>query len=183
VADGDPADDDPADEETLLGFEEYVRTRGPALVRFARLVAGDDQLGEDLVQEVLARAYPRWHRIVRSDRPEVYLRRAVVNARASWWRRLSSREQPHATANRDVPGGGDPSGPAGERDAMWREVSRLTVRQRAVVVLRYYEDLDDATIAEILGCSTVTVRTHAMRALAAMRDRLAPETSGVCHEH
>ncbi len=165
-----------------MGFEEYVRTRGPALVRFARLVAGDDQLGEDLVQEVLSRVYPRWHRIVRSDRPEVYLRRAVVHASASWWRRRSSRERP-AAADREVPAGGDPSGPAGERDAMWREVSRLPVRQRAVVVLRYYEDLDDAAIAEILGCSTVTVRTHAMRALAALRGRLAPETSGVCREH
>jgi RNA polymerase sigma-70 factor (sigma-E family) len=166
-----------------LGFEEYVRTRGAALVRFARLVAGDDQLGEDLAQEVLARAYPRWHRIVRSDRPEVYLRRAVVNARATWWRRLSNREQPREAAGRELPAGGDPSGPAGERDAMWREVSRLPVRQRAVVVLRYYEDLDDASTAEILGCSTATVRTHAMRALAALRERLAPETSGARREH
>ena len=165
-----------------MGFEEYVRTRGAALVRFARLVAGDDQLGEDLAQEVLARAYPRWHRIVRSDRPEVYLRRAVVNARATWWRRLSSRERPHRAADRDVPAGGDPSGPAGERDAMWREVSRLPVRQRAVVVLRYYEDLDDTAIAEVLGCSNATVRTHAMRALATLRERLK-EVPGVSCEH
>jgi RNA polymerase sigma-70 factor (sigma-E family) len=166
----------------VVGFEEYVRTRGPALVRFARLVAADDQLGEDLVQEVLARAYPRWHRIVRSDRPEVYLRRAVVNAHASWWRRLSSRERPHRAAGREVAAGGDPSGPAEERDAMWREVSRLPVRQRAVVVLRYYEDLDDTAIAEVLGCSNVTVRTHAMRALAALRERLR-EAPGVSCEH
>ncbi|MGA8112193.1 MAG: SigE family RNA polymerase sigma factor [Actinocatenispora sp.] len=154
-----------------MTFEEYVRLRGPALVRFARLITGDDHLAQDLCQEVLARAFVRWKRIRRTDRPDVYLRRMVVNARASWWRRSSNRETPTGLddghpVDRTVTGH---EAPIAERDALWRQVRDLSDRQRAVVVLRYYEDLDDATIAEILGCSAVTVRTHAMRALAALR--------------
>jgi RNA polymerase sigma-70 factor (sigma-E family) len=150
-------------------FEEYVAARGAALVRFATLLTGDDHRAQDLAQEALAKAYLSWRRIRRTDRPDVYVRRLLVNADRSWWRRRSSREVPvdrttDAVVIRDI--GHD----AGERDAMWRLILRLPERQRAVVVLRYYEDLDDNTIAEILDCSPVTVRTHAMRALAALRE-------------
>lgn len=163
----------------MVRFEEYVRARGPALLRFARALTGDAHRAEDLVQDVLVRAYPRWARIVRSDRPDVYLRRAVVNAHISWWRRRRNRETPGASdmAVEDAvsaSGAGDPSGPAVERDAVWRQVRRLPARQRAVVVLRYYEDLDDATISDILGCSVVTVRTQASRAIATLRKRWTP---------
>lgn len=153
-----------------MTFEEYVRLRGPALVRFARLLAGDDQLAEDLCQEVLARAYLRWRKILRTDQPDLYVRRMVVNARASWWRRRSNRERPADLATiepRRTAAG--PETDAAERDALWRRVRRLPDRQRAVIALRYYEDLDDAAIARILNCSAVTVRTHAMRALATLR--------------
>jgi RNA polymerase sigma-70 factor (sigma-E family) len=149
-------------------FEEYVTARGAALVRFARVLVGDAHRAEDLVQDALARAYLRWNRIVRSDQPDVYLRRAVLNASRSWWRRGGSRERPvERPADRPAPG--DLGAETVERDALWRHLSRLPARQRAVMVLRYYEDLDDATIAEILGCTPVTVRTHAMRALTALR--------------
>jgi RNA polymerase sigma-70 factor (sigma-E family) len=154
-----------------MTFEEFVLTRGPALVRMARVLAGDPHRAEDLVQDALARAYPRWRRIVRADRPDVYLRRVLVNLNNSWWRRRGSRELSLGTPV-DGPAAGDLSADAVERDAMWRHLAALPPRQRAVLVLRYYEDLDDATIAEILGCSAVTVRTHAMRALAALRTRL-----------
>jgi RNA polymerase sigma-70 factor (sigma-E family) len=149
-------------------FEEYVGARGAALVRFARVLTGDEHRAEDLVQEALARAYLRWSRIVRTDRPDVYLRRAVVNANRSWWRRASSRERPvERAAERTAPG--DLGAEAAERDALRRAISTLPARQRAVLVLRYYEDLDDATVAEILGCTTTTVRTHAARALNTLR--------------
>lgn len=150
-------------------FEEYVLTRGPALVRLARLLVGDAYRAEDLVQDVLAKAYPRWSRISRADQPDLYLRRMLVNARNSWWRRRSNREvSTDLLADRAGPDGGDATG---DRDALWRLVVALPERQRAVLVLRYYEDLDDRTIAEILGCSLPTVRTHAMRALATLRER------------
>jgi RNA polymerase sigma-70 factor (sigma-E family) len=155
-------------------FEEYVRARGPALVRLARLLTRDAQLAEDLVQDVLGRAYPRWDRIMRTDRPDVYLRRMLVNANVSRWRRRSSHEVVGAVpAERPALGAHDED--LAERDALWRLIRELPDRQRATVVLRYYEDLDDATIAEILDCSAVTVRTHAMRALAALRTRLGDQ--------
>jgi RNA polymerase sigma-70 factor (sigma-E family) len=155
-----------------LTFEEYVAARGPALVRFAVLLTGDDHRAEDLVQDALTKAYLRWSRIRRADDPDVYLRRLVLNGSRSWWRRRANREVPAelgtgGAADRAAPG--DVGGEAAERDALWRLISALPEQQRAVVVLRYYEDLDDATIARVLDCSTVTVRTHAMRALQKLR--------------
>lgn len=154
-----------------MTFEEYVSTRGPALVRLARLIAGDEHRGEDLAQEVLAKAYVRWRRIATLDHPDRYLRRMLVNANASWWRRRSNREiavEPLV----DRPSDGDHGTDSAERDEMWRLLGALPARQRAALVLRFYEDLDDAAIAEILDCSPVTVRTHVMRALQALRRRL-----------
>ncbi|HET6211793.1 MAG TPA: SigE family RNA polymerase sigma factor [Micromonosporaceae bacterium] len=153
-----------------MTFEEYVLARGPALVRLARLLARDTHRAEDLVQDVLARAYPRWRHIMRADRPDVYVRRMLVNLNNSWWRRRNNREVVLGFPV-DGPATGDLSAESADRDAMWQLVATLPPRQRAVLVLRYYEDLDDTTIAEILGCSPVTVRTHAMRALAALRTR------------
>jgi RNA polymerase sigma-70 factor (sigma-E family) len=162
-------------------FEDYVTNRGAGLVRFARVLAGDEYRAEDLVQEVLARAYLRWEQITRSDEPDVYVRQAIVNATRSWWRRRSSREKPtdqpfDRQLNAVVPAELDTT--AVERDAMWRAIRRLPQQQRAVLVLRYYEDLDDATIAAILGCAPVTVRGHALRALNTLRDRFgAPDAA------
>jgi RNA polymerase sigma-70 factor (sigma-E family) len=154
-------------------FDEYVRLRGPALVRLARLIAGDRHRGEDLVQEVLTRAYPRWNRILAGGQPEVYLRRMLVNAHLSWRRRRSSTETADGQARIERADRADFSAEAADRDAVWRLIAELPPRQRATIVLRFYEDLDDFAIAEILGCSPVTVRTHAMRALAALRQRIA----------
>src|SRR6185312_9651337 len=163
-------------------FEEYVTAHGAALVRFARFMAGDEHRAEDLVQDVLARAYLRWDRITRADDPDVYVRQAIVNAARSWWRRRSNREWPvgdplDRDLNRAAPG--EVATEAVERDALWRRIQRLPQRQRAVLVLRYYEDLDDLTIGQILGCSQATVRIHAMRALNTLRGHLstqAPQT-------
>ena len=155
-----------------MTFEEYVAARGPALVRLARLLTADHHRAEDLAQDVLARAYVHWRRIQRTDRPDVYVRRMLINAHTSWWRRRANRELSVDSVGERA-GVGDPGVGAADRDEMWRLIVELPPRQRAVVVLRYYEDLDDAAIAEILDCSAVTVRTHAMRALATLRHRCA----------
>ncbi|GIJ43769.1 RNA polymerase [Virgisporangium aliadipatigenens] len=158
-----------------MTFEEYVAARGDALVRFARLLTGDPHRAEDLVQDALAKAYLRWRRILATEQPDAYLRRMVVNGSRSWWRRRSNQETPtDSPADRAAPDRVETD--AVERDDMWRRIVVLPQRQRAVLVLRYYEDLDDAAIAGILGCSAATVRTHAMRALNTLRQYADQET-------
>ncbi|MET7392462.1 SigE family RNA polymerase sigma factor [Dactylosporangium sp. NPDC005572] len=158
-----------------MSFDDYVRLRGERLVRLARVLVRDRYLAEDLVQEVLGKAYARWDRISRVDDPDMYLRRMLVNSHISWRRKRSSSEV--AT---DIPSfypdrtdGADIGTETAERDAAWRLIADLPPKQRTTLVLRYYEDLDDATIARIMRCSPVTVRTQAMRALATLRARLA----------
>jgi RNA polymerase sigma-70 factor (sigma-E family) len=153
-------------------FDDYVRLRGPALVRLARLITGDRHLGEDLVQEVLIRAYPRWSKIRAGGRPDVYLRQMLVNAHISWRRKRSSGEVADGAERVDRADRADIGAEAVERDAVWRLITQLPANQRITVVLRFYEDLDDNSIAEILGCSPTTVRTHAMRALNALREHV-----------
>jgi RNA polymerase sigma-70 factor (sigma-E family) len=160
---GEPADPNPQ------SFEDFAAARGVALVRFATLLTGDDHRAEDLVQEALAKAYLRWGSISRTEQPDLYVRRMLVNASRSWWRLRTNRETPVERTG-DRPVAGDFGAEAAERDEIWQLISRLAHRQRAVLVLRYYEDLDDAAIAEILGCSPATVRTHAMRALNSLRE-------------
>lgn len=153
-----------------MTFEEYALARGAPLVRFARLLTGDEHRAEDLVQEVLAKAYVQWRRVGASDRPDVYVRRMLVNAHHSWWRRRSNRELPVPEVW-DSPVPGDVASRSAERAALWQLVTALPPRQRTVIVLRYYEDYDDATIAEVMDCSPGTVRTHAKRALATLQQK------------
>jgi RNA polymerase sigma-70 factor (sigma-E family) len=151
-------------------FEEFVLARGEALLRFAVMLCADRGRAEDLVQSVLARAYPRWTRILTMERPESYVKTMLVHEHLRWWRRRSSTEVPVAEPD-------DPNSPViadaaaeyARRDAAWALLGRLPRRQRAVLVLRYYEDLSDAEIATILGCTQPTVRSQAARALAALR--------------
>jgi RNA polymerase sigma-70 factor (sigma-E family) len=162
--------------EMPITFEAYVAARGAALLRFAGLLTGDPYRAEDLVQDALAQAYLRWDRIRRADQPDVYVRRVLVNGSRAWWRRRTNHELPvERTGDHEAPG--DVSAESAERDAVRRMIAELPHRQRAVLVLRYYEDLDDAAIAEILECSTATVRTHAMRALHRLRQGLASTRS------
>ena len=161
-----------------MTFEEYAFARTQALMRLARLLCGDEHRAEDLVQEVLAKAYVRWGRISRMEQPDLYVRRMLVNANHSWWKRRSSRDISVA-AVADVPGIVDDVAAVDEREALWSVVRALPPRQRTVIVLRYYEDLDDVTIAAILDCSTGTVRTHAKRALDALRGRRRPSATSL----
>ena len=156
-----------------MTFDDYVRVRGPALVRVARLIAGDRHLGEDLAQEVLTRAYPRWNKIVAGGRPDVYLRRMLVNAHVSWRRKRSSAEVVDGAQRVERPDRVDIGADQADRDAVWRLITRLPANQRIAVVLRFYEDLDDRRIAEVLGCAPVTVRVHASRALGTLRAGLS----------
>jgi len=156
----------------MVSFDDYVRLKGERLVRLARLLVRDRHLAEDLVQEVLGKAFPRWGRIAAGGDPDVYLRRMLVNANNSWWRRRSASEVVTGDVEREATDPVDVWQESAERDAVWRVVAGLPPKQKAAVVLRYYEDLDDATIAEILECSAVTVRTQTMRALATLRQRL-----------
>lgn len=120
-------------------FEDYVTSRGGALLRFAFVLSGDRHLAEDLVQEVLTRVHLRWHRV-------------------------SQVEQPGAAP--------DPASRQAARDEVWRLLARLAPKQRAVLVLRFYEDLTDPEIAEVIGCRRATVRVHASRGMSRLREIL-----------
>lgn len=153
-------------------FDGFVVARGRVLLRFAYLLCGNRHLAEDIVQEVLARTHQRWSRIERMEAPEAYIRRAVVREYLSWRRRRASTEQVVADLpDRAAPG--DLADALAERGEIWSLLAGLPRAQRAVLVLRFYNDLGDADIAALLGCSQSTVRAHASRALAKLRSVLA----------
>ena len=155
-----------------MTFEEFAAARLPAVLKFAAVLTGDRGLAEDVVQEVLARAIARWQTISRLDCPEAYVHKMIVNEYLSWrrrsWRLVLSGAGTDLTG-RSVP---DPAAGYAERDAIFAELAKLPLRQRAVLVLRYYEGLSDQEIAEVLGCRPGTVRGYASRALAALRVEL-----------
>ncbi|MFC0100905.1 SigE family RNA polymerase sigma factor [Micromonospora marina] len=138
-------------------FREFVVQRSPALSRTAYLLTGDHQLAEDLLQSALARTYRHWRRIREGD-PEAYVRRAMYHEQVSWWRRRRVAERLDATPAEH--GGGDHTDETALRLSVVAALRRLTARQRAVVVLRYYEDLTEAQVAEVLGCSVDTPKRH-----------------------
>jgi RNA polymerase sigma-70 factor (sigma-E family) len=153
---------------TPEGFAEFVAVRSDGLLRSAWLLTGDAGKAEDLLQTVLAKAWRRWPVLTRSGSVEAYLRRALFTTYVSWWRRRWRAEVPSASPP-DLPGAGDLAGEAAERDAIRRALGRLSRQQRAVVVLRYVEDLSVEKTAELLGCSPGTVRVQALRALRSLR--------------
>ncbi len=170
---------------TRPGFEEYVTARSGPLLRFAYLLCGDRHLAEDLVQEVLVKAHRRWSAL-EADNPDSYLKRALVRTHISWLRRRASSEVATAVVP-DLPGAGFDDAHA-SRDEAWGMLARLPRSQRAVLVLRYFEDLDDQRIAELVGVSPSTVRTHALRGLRTLRETLtaqaqeAPTGAGLVEE-
>ncbi|NYH43312.1 RNA polymerase sigma-70 factor (sigma-E family) [Micromonospora jinlongensis] len=159
---------------TPEGFDEFVATRSPRLLRTAFLLTRDWAAAEDLLQTALARAWEAWRRI--EGDPEPYVRRIIVNAYASSWRRRWRGEVPTADLP-EVAAGPDRYLALDDRDRLWRALGQLPRRQRAVLVLRYFEDLPDAEIGEVLGCSVGTVKSQASRAVAKLRldETLAPE--------
>lgn len=154
-----------------MTFEEFVASRLGALLRYATVVSCDPHLAEDVVQDVLLRAHGRWARIGAMASPEGYVRRMVLNEFLSWRR----RRRPTAVDPEALEAVAPPSGPGSdveERDAVLRLLAGLPPRQRAVIALRYYEDLSDDQIADLMGCRAVTVRSQASRALATLRGAL-----------
>ena len=150
-------------------FDEWVGARVAALLRFAYLVTGSQHAAEDAVQAALTRACEKWSRVGRAHDPDSYVRRMVVNEvlgtrRSAWWR----RERPHAEVGEPPPRPSFEDGVA-DRSTLWDAVAGLPPRQRAVIVLRYYEDLSEQQIAAALGCSRGTVKSQASAALANLR--------------
>jgi RNA polymerase sigma-70 factor (sigma-E family) len=150
-----------------VDFDDYVVRNRRALMRFATVLSGQTWLADDLVADVLGRAFEQWDRIGAVAHPHAYVRRMIVNDYLSWRRRLA-RTTPRA----DIEASGSVSDGAQEhadRDAMITRLAALPRKQRAAVVLRYYAGMSDADIAALLGCREITVRSQISRALATLR--------------
>ena len=150
-------------------FAQFVEAREGALRRTAWLLTGDWGLAEDLVQTALARSWPRWERIKRRDDPEVYVRRVIINTWTTWSRRRWRGEKA-SPAVPEVPAAGDVATDVAMRVALRDALRTLTGRQRAVLVLRVYDGLPEAQVADMLNCSVGTVKSAMSRALARLRD-------------
>ncbi|HEX3813250.1 MAG TPA: SigE family RNA polymerase sigma factor [Mycobacteriales bacterium] len=149
-----------------MTFDEFVAARQQAFLRYATVLTGNPDLAQDIVQDVLIRVHSRWRQVESYDHPENYVRKAIVNAYVSWRRQWSVR---NLVPFGSPPDRAAPEPPGSEPSELWRRMSRLPRRQRAVVVLRYYEGFSDTEIAELLGCSAGTVRSHMSKALAKLR--------------
>lgn len=150
------------------GFAEFIAARELALQRTAWWLTGDWALAEDLVQAALVRAWPKWERIVRLEEPELYVRRVMVNLWASWSRRRWRSEQVTAAVP-DSSASGDLAAEVAARLAVRDALGSLTARQRAVLVLRVFDDLPEAQVARVLGCAVGTVKSTLSQALARLR--------------
>ncbi len=149
-----------------------MQARWGALVKFAYMLTGDMGLAQDLTQDVLADVHRTWGRVGDMQYPEAYVKQAVTRRYVSWRRRRSNSEMPSEMQ----PDGEGQESSALERielrSALWPRLSALPSKQRAVMVLRYFEDMSDQAIAEVLGCKASTVRVHSARALKALRQGL-----------
>jgi RNA polymerase sigma-70 factor (sigma-E family) len=159
-----------------MQFEEYVAARGPALLRLAFVLTRDEHLAEDLVQTALTDTFRHWRKVSRLEHPDAYVRRILVNAHLAWARRRSSGERPTGDDPVLAPSADHADGVV-SRDEFRRLLDGLAPRARTVLVLRFYADLDDVMIAELLDLSPSTVRSTASRALAALRERGVPSSA------
>lgn len=160
-------------------FSEYVAARGPSLLRLAYVLTGNAADAEDVVQDALARALPRWSRISKADDIDAYVRRMVVNAQVSWWRRFRRRESPVATIyddSDDLAADAADTVLAGMTDErVWQVCARLPTDQRVAIVLRFYEQLSYAEIAALTDCAEPTARSRVFRGLAVLRELLGED--------
>lgn len=162
-----PPDDD--------SFRVFVERNWNSLVRTAYLLTGDRGYAEDLVQSALEKTHRKWQRVGVMDAPAAYVRRAMVNTAISWRRRRRLPEVPLFGAESTATA--DPYHRVDQRDHVLSALRRLPPKMRAVLVLRYFEDLDDAAIADAMNCSVGTVKSQASRGLARLRDQVAPITN------
>ncbi|MEV0618389.1 SigE family RNA polymerase sigma factor [Nonomuraea sp. NPDC050404] len=147
-------------------FVAFVEARSPRLLRTAYLLCHDWAQAEDLLQTALVRAWRSWGRV--GEHPDAYVSRILVNAYLSWRRRFWRRELP-TDAPPETAAPGDLIGLTDERTVLWAALRRLPPRQRAVLVLRFFEDLSEVSVARALNCSVGTVKSQTSKALAKLR--------------
>jgi RNA polymerase sigma-70 factor (sigma-E family) len=153
----------------VTSYEEYVTLRWPTLYRSAYLMTGSHADAEDLVQSALVKVYGAWHKVSRADSADAYVRRVLVNTFVSGRRPVRfSRERIMAAVPERAAVAEGPE----DRLSLWPHVASLPPKQRAVIVLRYYEDLSEQQIADALGCSPGTVKSNASLALKSLRARM-----------
>ncbi|MFD9891846.1 RNA polymerase sigma factor [Amycolatopsis sp. NPDC059027] len=159
-------------------FDEFVADRLDGLLRYATVLTDDPDLAQDIVQEVLLRAQQRWSTI---DSPPTYVRRMVTNEYLSWRRRAVRRSVPSSPEVLDAisPPVSDHTDAYDERDEMLARLAELPRKQRAALVLRYYENYSDAEIAKVLRCRASTVRSQISRALATLRASVSPRPAAL----
>jgi RNA polymerase sigma-70 factor (sigma-E family) len=150
-------------------FDDFVARALPELLAFAHRLTADAAEAEDLVQAALVKSMGRWSAIERQDDPFVYVRRVMVNTHITWWRRWSARVSIGSVPERVSP---EQTRLSDDQDEVRRALLTLPPRQRAVLVLRFYEDLSEAQIAAALGCRPGTVKSQASRGLATLRTLL-----------
>jgi RNA polymerase sigma-70 factor (sigma-E family) len=155
---------DPRGGDGTATFDDFVAGRSRALLRTAYLLTHDHALAEDLLQTSLAKAWFAWKKI--HGEPEPYVRKILVNTYATWWRRKWNGEQPTETLPEGV------LEDVSEPTDLWAAMERLPRRMRAVIVLRYFEDLTEVQTADVLGCSVGTVKSASSRGLVKLRGAL-----------
>jgi RNA polymerase sigma-70 factor (sigma-E family) len=166
-----PSSSSSSSPSSFSSFSSYVRARGPVLLRTARSLTANPCDAEDLLQTALTKTFVAWERIEDHRALDGYVRRTLVNTRTSQWRKRKVDEFPcDELPEPELTPAPDPAEQQALRDAMWRAILRLPDRQRAMVVLRYYEDLSEAQTADVLGVSVGTVKSAVSRALSKLRE-------------
>jgi RNA polymerase sigma-70 factor (sigma-E family) len=160
-------------------FDSFVRARSAALLRSAYLLTGDQHLAEDLVQSALARTHRAWSRLHDRGNAEAYTRRTMYHLQVSWWRRRRPESMPGRVPE-PRRGWGDHADQTTIRMTLRAALLRLSVKQRAVLILRYFEDRTEAEAAELLGVTVGTVKSQNSKALAKLRV-VAPELAELYH--
>ncbi len=148
-------------------FDAFISARSASLLRSAYLLTGQVELAEDLLQTAWSKVWPRWNRLARRGDPEPYVRRVLYTTYASWWRRRWTSERPTEVMPEQV--GPDDNALVDLRRELLAAMAQLSRMQRAVVVLRYFDDRTEAETAAMLGCSIGTVKSHMSRAMAHLR--------------
>jgi RNA polymerase sigma-70 factor (sigma-E family) len=158
-------------------FREFVATRSAVLLRTAYLLSGDAHHAQDLLQTALLATARRWDQVRRRDQPEAYVRKAMYRHQVNRWRVRARRPETLMATAPDRAAGGDHAADTVLRQRVFEALRTLPARQRAVVILRYYEDRSEAEVAQLLGISLGTVRSQASKALAKLRARY-PDLGG-----
>ena len=169
----DPGIGEPVVRDPGSGFAAFVREHTPALLRTAYVLTGDALSAEELVQDTMVRLLPKWAKVEAADMPLAYVRRSLANQYVNSRRRASRREFAYADVP-EHPDDRDPVGQLADRDQLWAGLGTLPDRQRAALVLRFYEDLSDTDIADALNARVGTVRSLISRGLATLRAEMTP---------